>query len=39
MSNETTHIKTDKQFVPILRFMEFEEDWVESKLSLGLYLI
>ena len=33
MSNATTHIKTDKQLVPALRFKEFEGDW--NKVTLG----
>ena len=31
MSTSTTHIKTEKQLVPVLRFKEFENDWkIES---------
>jgi len=31
MSNATTHIKTEKQLVPVLRFNEFEGDWSKEK--------
>jgi len=31
MSTATTHIKTDKQLVPALRFKEFEGDWIMTK--------
>ena len=33
MSTATTHIKTDKQLVPALRFDEFEGDWEKKKLG------
>jgi type I restriction enzyme S subunit len=33
MSTATTHIKTDKQLVPALRFKEFEGDWEKRKLG------
>ena len=33
MSNVTTHIKTDKQLVPALRFKEFENVWDIIKLN------
>ncbi len=33
MSTATTHIKTDKQLVPALRFKEFDGDWSESRLN------
>ena len=33
MSTTTTHIKTDKQLVPALRFKEFEGDWNTKKLG------
>ena len=32
MSTATTHIKTEKQLVPAMRFNEFEGDWIKSKL-------
>ncbi|MDA9987354.1 hypothetical protein N9E11_04950, partial [Crocinitomicaceae bacterium] len=31
MSTETTHIKTEKQLIPALRFKEFVNDWKTSK--------
>ena len=33
MSTETTHIETEKQLVPALRFREFNGDWNESRLN------
>ena len=33
MSTTTTHIETEKQLVPELRFKEFEGDWNTKKLS------
>ena len=33
MSTATTHIKTDKQLVPALRFDEFEGDWEKKNLG------
>ncbi|MEH6745824.1 MAG: restriction endonuclease subunit S [Maribacter arcticus] len=33
MSAVTTHIKTDKQLIPALRFKGFEEDWNKRKLK------
>ena len=32
MSTATTHIKTDKQLVPALRFKEFDGDWDKKKI-------
>ncbi|RCT56389.1 restriction endonuclease subunit S [Winogradskyella sp. KYW1333] len=32
MSTATTHIKTDKQLVPELRFKEYEGDWSDNRL-------
>ena len=33
MSTATTHIKTDKQLVPALRFKEFDLEWRETTLG------
>ena len=33
MSTATTHIKTDKQLVPALRFKEFDAEWNNTKLG------
>jgi len=32
MSTATTHIKTDKQLVPVLRFKEFDGEWENNRL-------
>jgi type I restriction enzyme S subunit len=36
MSNTSTHIKTEKQFAPALRFKEFSEEWVRTKVRDAL---
>jgi len=33
MSTPTSHIKTDKQLVPALRFKEFEDEWGKKKME------
>ena len=33
MSTATTHIKTEKQLVPTLRFKEFDGNWSKEKLG------
>ena len=39
MSTATSHIKTEKQFVPVLRFNEFEGKWIANKLGATCKLI
>ena len=39
MNKPRTHIKTEKQLVPALRFKEFDEEWTEKRLSSSIEIV